>query len=202
FAVTVESSKRAVSRVMPAINRNHGAAQIRRRGGSREYHDVGNFLNARGPAQRESFDELAPAFGIAELVGCARLHERDEALGLHGTGTYSKHANAVLDAVAAERARESIERRIAGRTGDIPGVEPVCGKASDVDDHTLAVAAHCGIVSAAEIDVAKHLQVPGGAPSRFVHGQQVTTRYRASVVDKNVGGAGSIDQRGEIGRAH
>ena len=55
--------------------------------------------------------------------------------------------------------------------------------------------AHARIHGARQIDKAEHLEVPGGAPARFVDFENIPDRHRAGIVHQNIGLRIGLGQR-------
>src|SRR5260370_29376229 len=82
-----------------------------------------------GTAERQALLKLGVAVLVTELVFCAGLQQRDVAVGADRAGIDADHADIVGEALAAERARERHDRRIAGAAADVIGVELLAGRA-------------------------------------------------------------------------
>jgi hypothetical protein len=57
------------------------------------------------------------------------------------------------------------------RPGDIVRLHALAGSTNDVDDDAFLARRHQRIETPGHIDVAKYLQIPGGAPARLVDRQ-------------------------------
>src|SRR5260370_1347901 len=107
--------------------------------GGEERHQVADFARMRGAAERKALLKLLVAAFVAELVLGASLQQGDVAVGSDRTGIDADHADVVGEALAAERAGERHQRRIAGTAGDVIGIAFFAGGA-DVVDHEAAAA--------------------------------------------------------------
>ena len=116
-----------------------------------------------------------------------------------GTGVDADDADIVGEALAAERAGEGHQRRIAGAAADVVGVEFFAGGADVVDDDAVAARLHLRIDRAGEVDVAEHFQFPGVTPGRLVDLVDRTARDIAGIVDEDVDVGGILHQFLDVG---
>src|SRR5262249_33653206 len=75
---------------------------------------------------------------------------------------------------------------VAGDATDVVRIFGLRRRADHVDDDAGPALFHQRIKSAAHVDVAEHLEVPGRAPALLVDLDQVAARNGAGVVDENV----------------
>src|SRR5260370_2353937 len=117
--------------------------------GGEERHQVAEFARMRGAAERKALLKLLVAVLVAKLVFGASLQQGDVAVGSDRTGIDADDADVVGEALAAERAGERHQRRIAGTAGGVIGIEFFAGGADVVDEDAVAARVHLPVVSAA-----------------------------------------------------
>src|SRR4051812_25514791 len=153
MSVTYASPPRADT----AVDGEDHARGVTRSIGSEEGHQIADLARMRRPAKRQAFLEFLVAIFVAELGLCARLQKRDVAIRADRTWVDADHADVVGKALAAERAGERHQRRVAGAAADVIGVEFLAGGADIVDDHAMPARLHLRVDGAGEIDIAEHL---------------------------------------------
>ena len=114
------------------------------------------------------------------------LHQANQTLRRHRTRIDANHTDTVGRTGAAKRAREGHQRSVASGAGDVAGVESFAAVANDVDDDAAVARLHLSIETARQIDIAKQLEVEGGAPAVFFDIKQAATRCGTGIVDENV----------------
>src|SRR5206468_11126877 len=112
--ITTWSRELPPPRSDPAVHRENHPGRIARPVRRQKRHQVADLAGMRGAAERHALLEFLVAVLVAELVFRARLHERDVAIGADRAGVDADDADIVGEALAAERARERHQRRIAG----------------------------------------------------------------------------------------